>query len=119
MEFDNNSPIYLQIAQSMCERILSGEWDGADGRIPSVRELSVQLQVNPNTTMRSYDYLQQREIIYNKRGIGFFVSPQGKEKIAAEQKNKFLEDELPRFLAKVRLLGLGKEETLKLISEHF
>ena len=66
MEFDQHKPIYLQIADSICERILTGQWPEGD-RIPSVRECGIALEVNPNTVARSYDELSQDGIIHNKR----------------------------------------------------
>lgn len=118
MEFNSNTPIYLQIAESICQNILSGKWT-ADERIPSVREMSAALQVNPNTTMRSYDMLQQKEIIYNRRGIGYFVAAEGREKIILTQKETFINEELPRFTAKAKLLNISAEETIQYIKESF
>ena len=80
MEFDQHKPIYLQIADAICERILTGQWPEGD-RIPSVRECGVSLEVNPNTVARSYDELSTEGIIHNKRGIGYFVSPGAKSVI--------------------------------------
>ena len=74
MQFRETVSIYLQIADYICERILLKQWK-VDERIPSVRELAMQLEVNPNTVMRTYDFMQQQSIIYNQRGIGYFVSP--------------------------------------------
>ena len=71
MDFKETQAIYLQIVDLVCDHIVTGKWK-AQERIPSVRELGVQLEVNPNTVMRAYDYLQAREIICNKRGVGFF-----------------------------------------------
>lgn len=118
MEFNSNTPIYLQITERICEKILSEEWK-ADDRIPSVRELSAELQVNPNTAMRSYDYLQQKEIIYNKRGIGYFVSPDGKDKVMQLQKDNFINEEFPNFMKKTRLLGFSKTEIISMINEKY
>ena len=73
MEFRETQSIYLQIADYVCEKILLKEWSPG-GRIPSVRELAIQLEVNPNTVMRSYEFLQQEQIIFNQRGIGFFAA---------------------------------------------
>ena len=78
MEFDNNKPIYLQISDSLCERILSGELKPED-RILSVRELGSELGVNPNTVARSYEKLTDAGIISTKRGLGYFVAPGAKE----------------------------------------
>ncbi|MDL2282847.1 GntR family transcriptional regulator, partial [Parabacteroides sp. OttesenSCG-928-G06] len=66
MNYLNNQSIFLQIADRICDRVLSGEYK-ADQRIPSVRELAIEMEVNPNTVMRSYERLQANRIIYNKR----------------------------------------------------
>ena len=107
MDFHGEKPIYLQIADVFCENILSGTLK-ADDRIPSVREYGAQIGVNPNTVMRVYEKLTADEIIYNKRGIGYFVSPDAREKIQAVQKAEFLEKEVPAILRKMELLGLDE-----------
>ncbi|HEV3326742.1 MAG TPA: GntR family transcriptional regulator, partial [Puia sp.] len=73
MQFRESQAIYLQIADYVCERILLKEWPPGD-RVPSVRELAVLLEVNPNTVMRTYEFLQQQAILFNQRGIGFFAA---------------------------------------------
>jgi DNA-binding transcriptional regulator YhcF (GntR family) len=105
MEFRDNQAIYLQIAEYICERILLNQWTIGD-KVPSVRELAVQLEVNPNTVMRTFDFLQQKEIIFTKRGMGYFVSDEAKEKVLAFRKDEFLGNELPVFFKNVHLLGL-------------
>ncbi len=105
MDFHGEKPIYLQIAQLFCENILSGALK-ADERIPSVREYGAQIGVNPNTVMRVYEKLTADGIIYNKRGIGYFISTDAREKILASQKAEFLEKEVPAILRKMELLGL-------------
>lgn len=82
MEFDGNKPIYLQIVDVICDNILDGTLK-PDGRILSVREYGAQLGVNPNTIMRSYEKLTTDEIIYNKRGLGYFISPDARDKVLA------------------------------------
>lgn len=79
MDFHAEKPIFLQIADTICDRILSGQLKG-DERIPSVREYGAEVGVNPNTMMRAYEKLTTEEIIYNKRGIGYFVSADAREK---------------------------------------
>ena len=80
MEFNSNKPIYLQICDAICEQILSGTLR-PDERIPSVREYGAEIGVNPNTIMRSYEKLTADGIIYNKRGIGYFISPDALETV--------------------------------------
>jgi len=109
MEFKESQAIYLQIADHMCEQILLDKWKAED-RIPSVRELAVQLEVNPNTVMRTCEYLQQYEIIYNKRGIGYFVATNAGKKIKQLKKERFLANELPQFFRNIYLLDIELDE---------
>lgn len=109
MEFKETQAIYLQIGDYVCEQILMGRWNIGD-RIPSVRELGVALQVNPNTVMRTFDFLQSIEIIFNKRGVGYFVADDAKPKIISFRKKQFLEQELPLFFKNIQLLGMDFEE---------
>ena len=105
MEFDTNKSIYLQICDAICEQILSGAL-APDARIPSVREYGADIGVNPNTVMRSYEKLTSEGIIYNKRGIGYFISPEGRELVLEAQRKDFLENELPAIRRRMALLGI-------------
>ncbi|MBV5280967.1 MAG: GntR family transcriptional regulator [Paludibacter sp.] len=105
MEFNQNQAIYLQIGDYICEQILLGKWNEGD-RILSVRELGVELQVNPNTVLRTFDFLQTHEIIFNKRGVGYFVMENAKIKIIAYRRKQFLELELPILFKNMDLLGM-------------
>ncbi|HRP57773.1 GntR family transcriptional regulator [Agriterribacter sp.] len=109
MQFKDSQSIYLQIADYVCEKILLGEWK-AEQRIPSVRELAVQLEVNPNTVMHTFDFLQQQEIIYNQRGIGYFVTAAAREQALAYRKEEFLQKDLPGVFRNMYLLGMDTEE---------
>ena len=109
MDFKKQKPIYQQIADTLCERIVGGKWR-ADYRIPSVRDVAVQLGVNPNTVMRSFDHLQQAEIIYNRRGVGYFVAPDAKERILQLQRKEFLDEELPAFMQRLSVLGMTLDD---------
>ncbi len=109
MQFSEPKGIYLQIADQIRERILQGEWT-AGQRIPSIRELAVDLGVNPNTVTRSYQALVDRRIIASQRGQGYFVSENAVERALAEMKDEFLRDELPRIVRTMRLLGIGPDE---------
>ena len=115
MDFNQNKPIYLQIADSICEKILSGEYL-PDERILSVRELGISLGVNPNTIARVYEHLQGMEIIYNKRGIGYFVAPDAPEKVLKSHREEFLRNELPVVVKKMKLLGIPLEELERMLT---
>jgi len=106
MEFKKNQTIYMQIADFICENILTEKWSSAN-KIPSVRELASKIEVNPNTVMRSYSYLQDEGIIYNKRGIGFFVSDDASKMIKELQRQTFIESEIPDFAKRMKLLDIS------------
>lgn len=105
MNFNENQPIYLQITEWIYDKILRRNWIEGD-RIPSVRELGAQLEVNPNTVMRAYEKLQDQQIIFNKRGIGYFADPEARKKIQREQQRLFIQEELPRLFTRMELLGV-------------
>ena len=97
MEFDANKPIYMQICDSVCDRILSGELEPG-GRIPSVRDFGAEIGVNPNTVMRSYEKLTDAGIIFNRRGIGYFIADNARELVLEQQRSAFIQDEVPQIL---------------------
>lgn len=105
MEFRQNQAIYLQIADHISERILSGTWSEGE-RIPSIREMSEEIEVNPNTVMRSYGYLQDLGIIYNQRGIGYFVAEEAHRKTLELKKKSFIRRELPHIFRTMDLLKI-------------
>src|SRR5258708_12314734 len=109
MQFRESQAIYLQIADFVCEKILLKEWPPG-GRIASVRELAVKLEVNPNKVMRTYEFLQQQSIIFNQRGIGFFAAGDALRQATQYRKEVFVEKDLPQLFRSMFLLGMGPEE---------
>ena len=105
MEFSEPKGIYQQLAEQMRSRILAGEWHEGE-RIPSVRELAIEVGVNPNTVTKSYQALLDREIIENQRGLGYFVAADAKRRIVEEMKEHFIREELPRVFRTMRVLGM-------------
>ena len=105
MDFSESKAIYQQIADYVCEQVLMGRWKEND-RILSVRELGVQLEVNPNTVLRAYDFLQRFGIISNRRGIGYFASEDAIAKIKEMRRERFVNRELPRIFQEMELLEM-------------
>lgn len=103
MEFKKNQSIYLQIADLICEHILTSKWPEGE-KINSVREMAANIEVNPNTIMRTYSHLQEAGIIQNKRGIGYFVSKGASDKVLELQRKEFIEEDLPQVFKKMKLL---------------
>ena len=116
MDFHGQKSIFLQIADLLCDGILEKKWE-AETRIPSVRELAASVEVNPNTVMRAYTYLQDLEIINNKRGIGFFVTQNAVENITKIKKQEFINHEIPRIAKTLKSLDLSFEELKRLLEE--
>jgi len=112
MEFREKEAIYLQIAEYVCHQILMKKWK-LNERILSIRELAMTLEVNPNTVQRTYDFLQQKEIISNKRGIGYFVKESAEERILAFRREQFMGNELPAFFRNIYLLKMDLEDIQK------
>ena len=117
MNYNTNQSIFVQIAERICDRVLSGDYQ-ADARIPSVRELAVEMEGNPNTVMRSYERLQANGIIYNKRGIGYFISPDAEKEIRRMRHNQFVEEVLPSVFKEMHLLGVDLEELANAYNQY-
>ncbi len=109
MEFKENPAIYIQIAEYVCEQILLKKWKLGE-KIISIRDLAVNMEVNPNTVQRAYDFLQQRDIITNKRGVGYFTEDDAMERILNFRREQFIENELPVFMRNVYLLKIDFKE---------
>ena len=109
IEYKTDKPIYLQIADYICNKIIQDHWK-ADERIPSVRELGILLSVNPNTVSRSFESVEQQGIIYNKRGLGYFVSPDAKQKILEIYKKEFFDILLPEVFNKMEFYSISIDE---------
>jgi GntR family transcriptional regulator len=116
MEFRDKQAIYLQIAEYVCEQILLNKWHVGE-KVVSIRELAIAIEVNPNTVQRAYDFLQQREIITNRRGIGYFVEADALERILNFRKEQFIQYELPFFFRNLYLLKMDFKEVKQLYEQ--
>lgn len=117
MTFSNDRAIYIQMADRLCDEILAGTYK-ADDRIPSVREYAVMLEVNTNTAVKAYDTLARDGIIYNRRGLGYFVSPGAKDTIMRSRREDFIERTLPEVFRNMRLLGIDIGEVTERWKVH-
>jgi DNA-binding transcriptional regulator YhcF (GntR family) len=109
MTFTSDKPIFQQMGDRLCDEILAGTYKD-DDRIPSVREYAVNLEVNTNTAVKAYESLARENIIYNKRGMGYFVTPGAREQILQERRKAFLGQTLPELFRQMSLLNLGIED---------
>ena len=117
MNFNNNKAIYEQMADRLCDEIIAANYQ-ADDRIPSVREYAIMLEVNTNTAVKAYELLAREEIIYNKRGLGYFVAPDARPQILAQRKKEFVNELLPEVFRQMSLLGIGISDIEKMWNEQ-
>lgn len=117
MNFKENKPIFQQLADRICDEILNDKYL-ADERIPSVREYAAIVEVNANTVMRTYDALQNMNIIYNRRGIGYFVSPDAKQIILKIIQDTFFNNEIKYFFDQLITLGVDSNKLAELFNQY-
>jgi GntR family transcriptional regulator len=115
MDFKSSKGIFLQIADNLCRQILDGTLKPGD-RVPSVRDLAAEFEVNRNTVMRTYSNLEEAGIFDNKRGIGFFIAENAAELVSSGEKAAFYSHDLPEFLLKVELLRLTSNDLNELLT---
>ncbi|AIQ68681.1 MULTISPECIES: GntR family transcriptional regulator [Paenibacillus] len=115
IEFDNNQPIYLQIMNYMKGEIVTGKLKPGD-KIPSVRELAAELQINPNTVQRTFQELERETIVETRRGMGRYVT--GNEQTILTIKKEMAQDVLDRFIRGMQELGFQSEEILAAVAEN-
>ncbi len=109
MEFKDNKPIYRQIIDYCFIRILSGEWL-PEQRVPSVRELAVKLAVNTHTVLKAMEFLQNHQIIYPRKGMGFYLASDAPQRVNATRREEFFNETLVEIFKEMRMLGISKEE---------
>lgn len=109
MTFTNEKAIFLQMADRLCDEILAGTYR-SDDRIPSVREYAVMLGVNTNTAVKTYELLAREGVIYNRRGMGYYVSPDARQQILERRRAEFREQTLPELFRQMRLLDIDIAE---------
>jgi len=117
MEFRKNQTIYLQIADFICENIIAEQWIKGD-KIQSVREMAATIQVNPNTVMRTYSHLQDLGIIFNQRGIGYFIADDALKKTKTLKKESFIKEYLPEVFKTMDLLDMDFDDLQKLYKQR-
>ncbi|WP_102422647.1 GntR family transcriptional regulator [Bacillus amyloliquefaciens] len=114
-EFQSSKPIYLQIADRIYYRLIRSELSPGD-KLPSVREMAVQMKVNPNTIQRTYSEMERLGIVETRRGQGTFIAE--RYDLKAELKDRLTKDVFKRFIQEMAELGLSPEEMLDGIKQY-
>ncbi|MEZ5058745.1 MAG: GntR family transcriptional regulator [Saprospiraceae bacterium] len=112
MDFNNQHPIFMQIAEMIMDSVMEKEVLAGE-RIQSVRDLASHVQVNPNTVMRAFSFLTDQGIIYNQRGVGYFVADDAFDKIKELKKQEFIRDFLPELFRRMDHLNISIDDLKK------
>ena len=115
IEFNDKTPIYIQIMDLIKSDIVSGKIKIGD-KLPSVRELATMLKVNPNTLQRTYQELEREGIVYTQRGMGTFVKEE--KGIMTNLKKEMAKQIIEEFMYKMKNLGFNSKEIANVISEE-
>lgn len=118
IEFETDTPIYLQISEMIREAILTGDFKEGEA-IPSVRQISVEQNLNPQTVLNATQILINQELIEKKRGLGLYVQKGAQEKLQRDERHAFRETEVPKLIDKARLLGFSRSELLQMIEQAY
>lgn len=109
MDFRADKPIYRQIVDYAYGCILADEWHPGE-RVPSVRELGALLSVNSHTALKAYEYLTDHGVIAARRGMGYYLEPDAKEKVNADRRQYFFDETLSHVFAQMDLLGISIDD---------
>lgn len=111
MDFKNNRPIYQQIVDYFYNRILSGSWL-PDTKIPSVRELAMELAVNTHTVLKALDTLQSSAIVVPRRGLGYFLASDAPERVMEARRKEFFDTTLAELFREMEMLGISIDDVV-------
>jgi len=118
VQFDSNTPIYLQIADMIRQSILAGEIKEGES-IPSVRQISVEQNLNPQTVLNATQLLINDGLIEKRRGLGMFVTQGAYNKLMQIECDKFRQEEIPATVNRAKLLDISEEELVKIVKKSY
>ncbi|MEG1372126.1 MAG: GntR family transcriptional regulator [Mucinivorans sp.] len=116
MKFIDNEPIFVQIAHRVEQDIASGKWSEGE-RIPSTRDLAIELAVNPATVIRAYERLTEQSLIESQRGLGYFVSQGAVERIRNLRRSEFLNHTISEFINAMHRVGVSVDEVIERLKQ--
>lgn len=117
IEFTDDVPIYIQIAQAIEDNILKDIFKEEE-MIPSTTEISLNYKINPATVGKGFNLLVDEGIIYKKRGIGMFVATGSKEILINKRKERFFNDYIVTLIDEAKKLCISTEDIIKMIERE-
>lgn len=118
MRFDDEKPIFLQLAEQLEDGILSGVYPEG-GQIPSITEYAATCKINPATALKGVNLLVDAGLLYKKRGVGMFVSQGAQEALRQRRSEAFYQDYIVTLVRKAKRLGLTLEQLIELLEKGF
>ena len=118
LNFDDEKPVFLQIAEGMEDAILTGVFQ-EESQIPSTTELSVTYKINPATALKGINLLVDAGIVYKKRGVGMFVAEGEVRKLRQKRKDQFYENFVSRLVEEAKKLEITDVEIISMIERGF
>ena len=112
VQWRDSAPIYRQLKERVIAMLLDGQLRPGDA-LPSVRQVAAEYQLNPITVSRAYQELADESLVEKRRGLGMYVTEEASKKLLRSERERFLSDEWPQVLERIRLLGLSPEELLR------
>lgn len=117
-EFNNDSPLYRQIAEQIEEGIFTGVFPPGS-QVPSTTEISRQFNINPATVLKGMNQLVASGLIEKKRGLGMFVTPSAPAQITEKRQSEFFEHYVAQFITEAQQLNLTKNDLIALIERGY
>ena len=118
LSFEDERPIFLQVADQIQDGILSGAFP-EETQIPSTTEISLTYMINPATALRGINLLVESGIVYKKRGLGMFVTEGAVQTVREKRKNEFYQNYIVKVTAEAKKLELQKEEIIAMIERGY
>lgn len=115
--FDDRSPIYLQIADAIRNAVLAGEL-GADEQVMSTNQYAAFYRINPATAAKGFQMLVDQGVLYKKRGIGMFVSPDARDALLRQRRSEFFAERVDPLMAEAAILGIPRDEIVDRIRSY-
>ncbi len=116
VNFDDRSPIYRQIADRIEAEVLSGALAG-DEQVMSTNKYAAFHRINPATVNKAFQQLVDDGILYKRRGIGMFVSPQARQTLRARRRKTFFTDVVDPMVEEARAIGIELSDLVERINE--
>ncbi|KQZ44000.1 GntR family transcriptional regulator [Duganella sp. Root1480D1] len=110
--WNENRPIYLQLKERVVGMMLDGLLKPGDA-LPSVRQVAADYQLNPITVSRAYQELVDETLVEKRRGLGMYVTEGAVDKLLSTERERFIREEWPAMVERIRRLGLDIEQLLR------